>query len=102
MRRSARRGGGGWSCSCARTVGKWVRRYRAEGEAGLLDRSSAPHRVANVPPPGRVEAITALRRLRLTGPEIAELLGMATSTVSAILRRIGLGGVSPPAPPGAP
>src|SRR6478735_7796705 len=58
----------------ARTAGKWVRRYRAEGEAGLLDRSSAPKRVHNATPPERVEAIAALRRLRLTGPEIAETL----------------------------
>jgi transposase InsO family protein len=78
----------------ARTAGKWVRRYRAEGEKGLLDRSSAPRRVANATPPERVEAIAALRRLRLTGPEIAETLEMATSTVSAVLRRIGLGRLS--------
>jgi transposase InsO family protein len=78
----------------ARTAGKWVRRYRAEGEAGLLDRSSAPRRVANATPPERVEAIAALRRVRLTGPEIAEILGMATSTVSAVLLRIGLGRLS--------
>jgi transposase len=31
----------------AKTAGKWVRRYRAEGEAGLLDRSSAPRTVRN-------------------------------------------------------
>jgi transposase InsO family protein len=78
----------------ARTAGKWVRRYREEGEAGLLDRSSAPRKVANVTPPDRVEAIAALRRLRLTGPEIAETLEMATSTVSAVLKRIGLGKLS--------
>lgn len=82
----------------ARTAGKWVRRYREEGEAGLLDRSSAPRRVANATPPERVEAIAALRRLRLTGPEIAETLEMATSTVSAILARIGLGRLSRLAP----
>jgi transposase InsO family protein len=75
----------------ARTAGKWVRRYRAEGEAGLLDRSSAPHTVHNATSVERVEAIAALRRLRLTGPEIAETLEMATSTVSAVLKRIGLG-----------
>ena len=69
-----------------RTAGKWVRRYRAEGEVGLLDRSSAPRRVANATPADRVEAIVALRKLRLTGPEIAELLAMATSTVSAVLK----------------
>ena len=92
----------GWSLTEAaeaagvseRTAGKWVRRYRTQGEAGLLDRSSAPHRVHNATVPERVEAIAALRRLRLTGPEIAETLGMATSTVSAVLRRIGLGKLS--------
>src|SRR5690348_115636 len=75
----------------ARTARKWVARYRLEGEAGLNDRSSAPRRVHNATPPERVEAIAALRRVRMTGPEIAELLGMATSTVSAVLLRIGLG-----------
>ena len=83
----------------ARTAGKWVGRYRSEGEAGLFDRSSAPHRVHNATPPERIEAIAALRRLRLTGPEIAELLGMATSTVSAVLARIGLGRLSRLDPP---
>jgi len=82
----------------ARTARKWVHRYEEEGEAGLLDRSSAPRRVANVTPPDRVEAIAALRRLRMTGPEIAEVLGMATSTVSAVLLRIGLGRLSRLAP----
>ncbi len=82
-----------------RTAGKWVRRYREEGEAGLLDRSSAPRRVANATPPEQVEAIAALRGVRLTGPEIAETLEMATSTVSAVLRRIGLGRLSRLGPP---
>ncbi|HEX6228729.1 MAG TPA: IS481 family transposase [Solirubrobacterales bacterium] len=77
-----------------RTAGKWTRRYRAEGEAGMLDRSSAPATVHNATPPDRIQAITALRRLRLTGPEIAEVLEMATSTVSAVLGRIGLGKLS--------
>ena len=76
------------SVRCAR---KWVGRYRAEGELGLLDRSSAPERVANRTGEDRVQAIAALRRLRFTGPEIAELLGMALSTVSGILTRIGMG-----------
>jgi len=78
----------------ARTATKWVRRYREEGEAGLLDRSSAPRRVHNATAPERVEAIAALRRLHLTGPEIAEILEMATSTVSAVLKRVGLGRLS--------
>ncbi|MEZ5076570.1 MAG: IS481 family transposase [Solirubrobacterales bacterium] len=78
----------------ARTARKWVGRYRAEGEAGLLDRSSAPRRVHNATAPERVEAIAALRQVRMTGPEIAETLEMATSTVSAVLKRIGLGKLS--------
>jgi len=77
-----------------RTAGKWVRRYRIEGEAGLLDRSSTPREIHNATAEDRVQAIAALRRLRLTGPEIAELLEMATSTVSAVLKRIGLGKLS--------
>jgi transposase InsO family protein len=75
----------------SRTCGKWVSRYRTAGESGLLDHSSAPGRVANRTDERRIEAIAALRRLRFTGPEIAELLGMALSTVSGILTRIGMG-----------
>jgi transposase len=85
-----------------RTAGKWVDRYRSEGEAGLHDRSSAPHSVPGRTSEDRVAAIAALRRVRMTGPEIAECLGMALSTVSAVLRRIGLGKLSrlePPEPP---
>jgi transposase InsO family protein len=74
-----------------RTAGKWARRYRSEGEAGLFDRSSAPRRVHNRTDERRVQAIAALRRLRLTGAEIAECLGMADQTVSGILTRIGMG-----------
>jgi transposase InsO family protein len=100
----------GWSLAQAaeaagvseRTAGVWVRRYRAEGELGLLDRSSAPHRVPGRTDEARVEVIASLRRLRMTGAEIAECLGMALSTVSGILTRIGLGKLSrlqPPEPP---
>jgi transposase InsO family protein len=78
----------GISIRCAR---KWVVRYRAEGVEGLYDRSSAPRRVANRTPQERVEVIIALRRLRFTAAEIAEALGMALSTVSGILRRVGMG-----------
>jgi transposase InsO family protein len=76
------------SVRCAR---KWVGRYRVEGELGLLDRSSAPGRIPHRTSERRVQAIAALRRLRFTGPEIAEVLGMAVSTVSGILTRIGMG-----------
>jgi transposase InsO family protein len=73
---------------CAR---KWVGRYRSEGELGLLDRSSAPNAIPHRTDEQRIEAIAALRRLRFTGPEIAETLAMALSTVSGILTRIGMG-----------
>jgi transposase InsO family protein len=76
------------SVRCAR---KWVGRYRAAGELGLLDRSSTPGTVANRTGERRIQAIAALRRLRFTGPEIAETLAMPLSTVSGILRRIGMG-----------
>jgi transposase InsO family protein len=89
----------GWSLSAAaeaagisdRTARKWIARHRAEGPAGLRDRSSAPVVVANRTAEGRVEVIAALRRLRMTGAEIAECLEMALSTVSGILTRIGMG-----------
>jgi transposase InsO family protein len=101
---------GGWSLAAAaeaagvseRTACKWVGRYRVEGEAGLVDRSSAPARVPGRTDESRVELIASLRRLRMTGGEIAECLGMALSTVSGILTRIGLGKLSrlePPEPP---
>jgi transposase InsO family protein len=73
------------------TARKWVSRFQAEGEAGLLDRSSAAHAVHNRTPEDRVGVICALRRLRMTGAEIAEVLGMAETTVSGILTRCGLG-----------
>jgi transposase InsO family protein len=85
-----------------RTVSKWVARYRAEGEDGLVDRPSSAHCVPHRTPEDRVEAIAALRRLRMTGAEIAECLSMPLSTVSAVLARIGLGKLSrlePPEPP---
>jgi transposase InsO family protein len=74
-----------------RTCSKWVGRYRAEGVGGLVDRSSAPKRVANRTDERTVEVIAALRRLRFTGPEISELLGRPLSTVCAVLKRIGMG-----------
>jgi transposase InsO family protein len=100
----------GWSVMAAaeaagiseRTAYRWLRRFREEGEAGLFDRPSAPKRIPHQTPAERVEAIEALRRLRMTAAEIAELLAMPISTVSAWLKRIGLGKRSrlePPEPP---
>ncbi|HTX32587.1 MAG TPA: IS481 family transposase [Solirubrobacteraceae bacterium] len=89
----------GWSLMSAaeaagisdRTARKWLARHRVEGRDGLMDRSSAPAVVANRTDDRRVEVIAALRRLRMTGAEIAETLDMALSTVSGILTRIGMG-----------
>jgi len=72
------------------TVYRWVLRWRSEGEPGLFDRSSAPRRVANRTASRRVRRIERLRWRRLTGQAIADLLGMAVSTVGGILRRLGL------------
>jgi transposase InsO family protein len=97
----------GWSLTQAaaaagvseRTAWKWVQRFREHGEEGLRDRSSAPNRVPHRTPPERVEAIRTLRQLRMTAAEIAEALGMALSTVSSWLQRIGLGKRSRLQPP---
>lgn len=96
---------GGWSLAAAGeaagvsvvTARKWVRRAAA-GES-LEDRSSAPRRMPTRTPRRLVEAIAALRRLRMTAGEIAELLTMALSTVSLWLKRIGLGRCSRLEPP---
>jgi transposase len=74
-----------------RTAAKWCARWRFEGERGLVDRSSRPRFQPRRTPPDRVEAVVRLRRLRMTAAEIAEVLGMALSTVSLILKRSGLG-----------
>jgi transposase InsO family protein len=100
----------GWSLTKAaqaaevsdRTCSKWVARYRAEGDAGLLDRSSAPAVIPHRTPEDRMQTIAALRRLRMTAAQIAMVLEMPLSTVSAVLTRIGLGKLSrlePPEPP---
>jgi transposase InsO family protein len=73
-----------------RTARKWLARWRAEGELGLLDRSSAPKTVANKTDAKTVELIAALRRLRFSGPQISELIDRPLSTVCAVLKRIGM------------
>jgi transposase InsO family protein len=100
----------GWSVTEAaeaagvsgRTCSKWIARYRAEGQLGLVDRPSTPRHMPHRTPEDRVELIASLRRLRMTGAEIAFCLGMALSTVSAVLGRVGLGKLSRLAPPEPP
>jgi transposase InsO family protein len=75
---------------CPRTVRKWVARWRAEGPAGLHDRSSRPHRLRNPTPPETMAQIEALRRQRWIGAQIARETGVSKATVSRVLRRLGL------------
>lgn len=75
-----------------RTARKWLKRHR-QG-AGHADRSSAPRRCPHRTPSDQVVKIEQLRRERMTGPRIARTLGMARSTVGAVLRRLGLGRLS--------
>jgi transposase InsO family protein len=92
----------GWSISlAAKAVGlsrkaarKWIERFRAEGEAGLWDRSSAPRSIPHRTSKQVVSRVLALRHQRLVAWAIAEQLGMPRSTIGAILRRHGLGRLS--------
>ena len=77
-----------------RTVCKWLQRHRRGGERRLHDRSSAPRRCPRRTPAEVVVQVEALRRQRITGPAIAQALGLARSTVGLILRRLGLGKLS--------
>jgi transposase InsO family protein len=73
------------------TVYKWVRRYHAEGAAGLADRSSRPHRLARLTSAETTAAIVAARVAEHAGPvRLAALLGLPASTVGAVIARAGL------------
>jgi transposase InsO family protein len=72
----------------ARTAKKWADRYRAEGVAGMVDRSSRPHRSPTKTPLSTVRRVVKLRWHQRLGPvQIAGRLGMAASTVHAVLTR---------------
>lgn len=75
---------------CPRTVRKWVKRYREEGVAGLVDRSSRPHRLHQPTTSETVSKIEALRRQRFTGKQIAKETGVSPATVSRVLKRLGI------------
>jgi transposase InsO family protein len=87
-------------CSSEQTVRKWVRRWRAGGEIALQDRSSTPARRRRLPV-DTVARIEELRRQRLRSPAISRQLGVAISTVTSTLRRLGLNrlqALDPPVP----
>ena len=75
---------------CSKTVRKWVARWRAEGEAGLVDRSSRPCRLRRPTPAAVAARVGELRRRRWTGKAIAAELGVSPATVSRILQRLRL------------
>ena len=85
----------------ARTVWKWVARYRLEGQTGLPDRSSRPQRSPTRLAPARERRIAARRAKRQTGAQIAAALHLPRATVGDVLRRLGLGRLPPltPRPP---
>lgn len=79
---------------CRRTVKKWVDRFKAEGLAGLPDRSSRPDHLRQPTPQATIDRIEALRRQRLTGKAIAAETGVSPATVSRVLKRLGLNRLS--------
>ncbi|WP_431902539.1 IS481 family transposase [Amycolatopsis thermoflava] len=73
------------------TAKRWTDRYRTEGEAGMVDRSSRPHTCPRQTPTRTERRIIKVRVLRRWGPaRIAALLGLAASTVHRVLTRYGL------------
>ena len=79
---------------CPRTVRKWLDRFKAQGLAGLQDRSSRPDHLRQPTPQATVDRIGALRRQRLTGKAIAAETGVSAATVSRVLERLGLNRLS--------
>ena len=70
------------------TIYKWVRRFRAEGDAGLRDRSSRPHSCPRRTSPQLTAEIVAARVAEPVGArELSVLLGVAASTIGVVLRR---------------
>ena len=80
-----------------RTLYKWQERYREEGEDGLQDRSSRPHKV-NRTSDKQVRRVLKLRCSGLLGTDIADRLGMSPSTVHRYLKRYGVGQLKDLAP----
>jgi hypothetical protein len=93
----------GWATSRAaefynvswRTADRWAQRYRAEGLAGMNDRSSARHTQHAKTPQPLVRKIVHLRWKQRLGPvQIGGRLGVPASTVHAVLARCRLNRLS--------
>lgn len=88
----------GWTITAAataanvsrQTASKWVGRFLSGGVAGLKDRSTRPHVIPRRVAQQLVEAIVELRHRRMGPHRIGWTLGVARSTVYAVLRRLGL------------
>src|SRR5438046_9422638 len=74
----------------AKTVAKWVERFREGGVDGLRDRSSRPLSLPSQTAPATCAVVEALRRQRYTGKQIAAEVGVSPATVSRILQRLGI------------
>jgi transposase InsO family protein len=73
------------------TAYKWLRRYRAEGQGGLLDRRSRPRHSPRQLPAEQAAAILRARTRRRYGPHrLAPLTGHPPSTIYHVLRRAGM------------
>jgi transposase InsO family protein len=72
------------------SAGKWVKRYREVGVAGLRDRSSRPRQLRQPTTDQQIAQVEALRRERWTGVRIAQATGLSRATVSRILVRLKL------------
>jgi transposase InsO family protein len=75
---------------CAKTVRKWVARFEQDGVAGLIDRSSRPHRLHRPTPANVTACVEELRRQRWTARQIAAELHLSPATISRLLKRLGL------------
>ena len=76
------------------TARKWLGRYLAQGQAGLLDKSSRPEKSPRAIEPRLALAIVELRRRLCLQAHIASCLGVSKATVSRVLRRAGLSKLS--------
>lgn len=82
------------------TVQKWLKRYHEEGEKGLHDRPSRPKHGPRATAPAVCKDMVQLRRKGQTYGQIAQTLGVSTSTVGRLLKTHGLNRRPPPSAPG--